>query len=116
MVVFWASDVKVGEEVAFQISVTAPSNIDLSALPVSSLAVQFTEDFPPVLVKHAASDSAATTTRIRRVDLGHVSDDDEEADDVSADLRWTPGSKIVFAGTMSSESPMTMKVGRSSLM
>lgn len=67
-------------------------------------------------MKHAASDSAATTTRIRRVDLGHVSDDDEEVEDVSADLRWTPGSKIVFAGTMSSESPMTMKVGRSSLM
>ena len=114
MVIFWASEVKVGEEVAFQISVAAPSNVDLSALPMSSLAVQFTDDIPPVLVKHVASDSAAITG-IRRVDLGHVSSDNEEAEHVTADLRWAPSSKIVFAGTMSSESPTTMKVGRSSL-
>ena len=113
MVVFWSSEVKVGEEVAFQISVTAPSNIDLSALPMSSLAIQFTNDIPPVLVQHMASNSDVTTG-IRRVDLGHISDDNE-VKHVTADLRWAPGSKIIFAGTMSSESPMTMKVSRSSL-
>ena len=115
MVVFWSSEVKVGEEVAFQISVTAPSNIDLSALPMSSLAIQFTNDIPPVLVQHMASNSDVTTG-IRRVDLGHISDDNEEVEYITADLRWAPGSKIIFAGTMSSESPMTMKVSRSSLM
>ena len=114
MVVFWSSEVKVGEEVAFQISVTAPSNIDLSALPMSSLAIQFTNDIPPVLVQHMASNSDVTTG-IRRVDLGHISDDNEEVEHVTADLRWAPGSKIIFAGTMSSESPMTMKVSRPSL-
>ena len=113
MVVFWSSEVKVGEEVAFQISVTAPSNIDLSALPMSSLAIQFTNDIPPVLVQHIASNSDVTTG-IRRVDLGHISDDNE-VEHVTADLRWAPGSKIIFAGTTSSESPMTMKVSRSSL-
>ena len=114
MVIFWSSEVKVGEEVAFQISVAAPSNIDLSALPISSLAIQFMNDIPPVLVQHMASNSDATTG-IRRVDLGHISDDNEEFEHVTADLRWAPGSKIIFAGTMSSESPMTMKVSRSSL-
>lgn len=107
--VFWNPEVRVGEAAAFQLSVMAPSNVDMSYLPISSLTIQFTEDFSPLTVRHVVTDSVAEML-IRRVDLGHVSAFGENREDVQADLRWKPGSKIVFSGTMASDASMTMNV------
>jgi len=99
----------VGEAAAFQLSLTAPSNVDISCLPISSLTIHFTEDFVPLVVRHIASNSVAELP-IRRVDLGHVSMHGLEKEDAEANLRWNPGSRVVFAGTMSSDTPMVMNV------
>jgi trafficking protein particle complex subunit 11 len=112
MVVFWSPDVKVGEAAGFQLSLTAPSNIDISCLPITSLAIHFTEDFAPLIVRHMVSDSVPEVLT-RRVDLGHVSTADHKKE-VQTDLRWKPGSKIVFTGTMSSDAPIVMTVCSSS--
>ena len=109
MVVFWTPEIKVGEAAAFQLSLTAPSHVDISSLPVSSLTIHFTENFVPRIVQHVASDPIAQTP-IKRVDLGHISALGDKGEDVQADLRWSLGSKIVFAGTMSSDVPMLMSV------
>jgi len=109
IVVFWAPEVKVGEAAAFQLSLTAPSTVDISVLPISSLAIHFTEDFTPLIVRHVASDTGPETP-IRRVDLGHLSALGDKREDIQADLRWNLGSKIVFAGTISSDAPTVMNV------
>jgi hypothetical protein len=113
MVVFWSPEVKVGEAVAFQLSLTAPSNVDISCLPITSLAIHFTEDFAPLIVRHMVSNSVPEALT-RRVDLGHVSTADHKKEEIQTDLRWKPGSKIVFTGTMSSDAPIVMNVCSSS--
>jgi hypothetical protein len=113
MVVFWSPEVKVGEAAAFQLSLTAPFHVDISCLPITSLAIHFTADFAPLVVRHMVSDSVLEALT-RRVDLGHVSTADHQKEDVQTDLRWKPGSKIVFTGTMSSDAPMLVNVCSSS--
>lgn len=108
VVTFWSPEIKVDEEVAFQLSLAAPLNVDLSSLPVSSLTIHFTEDIVPVIVRHVGSGSAAQTVSL--VDLGHVSAHEGKTTDAQAHLRWKPGAKIVFAGTMSSDIPTSLKV------
>jgi len=98
----------VGEAAAFQLSLTAPSDINISCLPITSLTIHFTEDFTPLFVRHMVSNSVPEVLT-RRVDLGHVSTADHEKE-VQTDLRWRPGSKIVFTGSMSSDAPIVMTV------
>ncbi|KAG5219790.1 Trafficking protein particle complex [Salix suchowensis] len=43
---------KVDESAAFQLSLTAPSNVDISELPVSSLTIHFSGSINPVVIKH----------------------------------------------------------------
>jgi hypothetical protein len=109
MVVFWSPEVKVGEAAAFQLSLTAPSNVDISCLPITSLAIHFSENFAPLIVRHVASNSVPEALT-RQVDIGHVSIAEQKKDEAQTDLRWKPGSKIVFSGTLSSDIPITMNV------
>ncbi|KAF8161338.1 Gryzun, putative trafficking through golgi-domain-containing protein [Crassisporium funariophilum] len=100
-VVFWSPEVKVGERAAFQLIMTAPSTVSLASIPFSRLAIHFADKTSPLVVDHAASESEST---VRRVDLGHATfSDTEEPPVVIADLRWLPGSTMVFTGTISSE-------------
>jgi hypothetical protein len=112
MVVFWAQEVKVSEAATFQLSLAALPDANISSLPIASLAIHFTEDFVPLIVRHVASDSV-TEAHVRRVDLGHVSAFGDKTEDVQADLRWISGSKIIFAGTLSSDTPMVINVSLS---
>jgi trafficking protein particle complex subunit 11 len=109
MVVFWTPEVKVGEPAPFQLSLTAPVNVDLLSLPISSLKIHFAEDIAPLIVRNVTSGSVADIP-IRRVDLGHVSALRDKTEEVQADLRWKKGWKIVFAGTVSSDRPLLMNV------
>lgn len=109
-VVFWTSEVKVNEPAAFQLSLTAPTNISIASLPVSSLEIQFSQDVPSIVVRHVESENDEPRS-VTKVDLGHIArSTTEEAREVDADLRWRVGATLVFAGTMSSEIPTSLKV------
>ncbi|KAI0261262.1 Gryzun, putative trafficking through golgi-domain-containing protein [Gloeopeniophorella convolvens] len=110
-VVFWKSEAFVEERVAFQFSLTAPTDIAISALPFSSLAIYFPHSDEPVTVHHDAS--AATGAEVQRVDLGDVLPGATE--DVQGNLRWEKGATIVFAGTVLSAVPITLNIARAVL-
>jgi hypothetical protein len=106
-IVFWTPEVNVGDLAAFQLSLTAPTNLKISSLPITSLAVHFSDDVVPVVVQHLASNPETAAT-VRRIDLGHVSK--LENREVEANLRWQSGATIVFSGAMSSDVPISLKV------
>ena len=105
-VVFWTSEAVVEERVAFQFSVTAPSDIAISALPFSSLAIHFSHKEEPVMVRH--NPGLATSAKVQRVDLGDFPL--EVATEYQGYLRWEKSAMIMFAGTVSSDVPMTLAV------
>jgi hypothetical protein len=92
--------------VAFQLSLTAPSDVVLSALPFSSLAIYFSHKEEPVIVYHVSS--ATSAANFQRVDLGDL------PLEISAEregyLKWEKGATILFVGTVSSDVPLTMTV------
>jgi trafficking protein particle complex subunit 11 len=105
-VVFWTSEVVVEERVTFQFSVTAPSDIAISALPFSSLAIYFAHKEEPVIVYHNAGVPASA--KVQRVDLGDLPLN--VAMECQGYLRWDKSAMIVFAGTVSSDVPITLAV------
>ncbi|RDB24899.1 Trafficking protein particle complex subunit 11 [Hypsizygus marmoreus] len=110
-VVFWASEVKVGEPAAFQFSVAAPANIPMSSLPFSSLTLYFSHSDYPLVVRHQDAEEAYPSPLLQRVDLGHITSS-EFSQEITADLRWPLGGCIVFSGTMASDVPITLKVSK----
>jgi trafficking protein particle complex subunit 11 len=105
-VVFWTNEAVVKERVAFQLSITAPSNIAISALPFSSLAIYFSHKEEPVIVYHNLD--LAANTKVQRVDLGDLPP--EIAVECQGHLQWEKSATIVFAGTVSSDVPITLTV------
>jgi hypothetical protein len=87
--------------------VTAPSSVIIASLPFASIALYFSNHTSPIIVKHEVSDSKSS---VRVVDLGHISQLDDDQPDIKADLRWQPGATIVFKGSMSAELPSVLKV------
>ncbi|KAF8271123.1 Foie gras liver health family 1-domain-containing protein [Lactarius quietus] len=110
-VVFWSSLAFVEESVAFQLSLTAPGNVSISALPFSSLAIYFSHKEEPVIVHHNAD--AVDGAKIQCVDLGDLSL--EIATTAQGCLRWEKAATIVFVGSVSSEVPATLAVERAVL-
>jgi hypothetical protein len=92
--------------VAFQLSLTAPSDVVISALPFSSLAIYFSHKEQPIIVHHNASSTSAS--KFQRVDLGDLPL--EIAAEREGYLRWEKGATILFVGTVSSDVPLTMTV------
>lgn len=91
---------------AFQLSLTAPSDLVISGLPFSSLAIYFSHREEPVVVYHIKD--ATPAAKIQRVDLGDLSP--EIAAESEGYLRWEKGATILFAGTVSSDVPLTLTV------
>ncbi|KAG1737900.1 Gryzun, putative trafficking through golgi-domain-containing protein [Suillus paluster] len=113
MLVFWTPEVRVGEEAGFQLSLAAPTNIDLSALPVDSVVVTFSDGYYPVVLRHSPPiDGEVADTVVRLVKIGKVApeDEDEEPEEICADLRWRPGERLVVSGSISSEAPGPLTV------
>lgn len=105
-VIFWTNEAFIGERVAFQLSLTAPSDVAISALPFSSLAIYFSHLEEPVIVHHNVD--AAASGKVQRVDLGNLPL--EIATGCQGYLRWEKSATIVFAGTVSSDVPITLTV------
>jgi len=111
--VFWKSEAEVNERVAFQFSLTAPSNVSLSSLPFVSLSLYFSHNPEPLVVWHCPSAPAVVRGGVLRVELGDVpaeSQDNTPVPEVQANLRWEQGSKIIFTGCLASDVPTTLKV------
>lgn len=106
-VIFWSSEVKVSEQAAFQLRLTAPSSVTIGSIPFSSIAIHFSNHSSPIIVEHEPSDSE---NNVRVVDLGHISQLDNDQSNVKADLRWQPGATTVFKGSMSTELPSVLKI------
>jgi hypothetical protein len=105
-IIFWSSEAFVDERVAFQLSLTAPSDVVISALPFSSLAIYFSHKEQPIIVHHNAS--ATSASKFQRVDLGDLPL--EIAIERGGCLRWEKDATILFVGTVSSDVPLTMTV------
>jgi hypothetical protein len=105
-VVFWSSEVKVGEPAAFQLTMTAPISISIALIPFSRLTLHLSND-STIIVHHAPSD---VQLLIQRVVIGHATG--QEPLNVAANLRWQPEGTMIFTGSISSEVPIVLKVGR----
>ena len=95
-----------GEPAAFQLTMTAPTSISIALIPFSRLTLHLSND-SSIIVHHAPSD---VQLPIQRVVIGHVTG--QEPLDVVANLRWQPEGTIIFTGSISSEVPLVLKVGR----
>jgi trafficking protein particle complex subunit 11 len=105
-ITFWSNEAFVDERVAFQLSLTAPSDVVLSGLPFTSLAIYFSHKEEPVIVHH---DPSATSAAIfQRVDLGDLPL--EISVEREGCLKWEKGATIMFVGTVASDVPLTMTV------
>lgn len=101
----------------YQLSLSAPLHTYISSLPFSSLSIHFDDQVAPVTVIHKAVEGDSEPPPMQRVDLGQIDLSSNLAQDVQreveADLRWKPGSTIVFAGALFSAVPTTMTVSLS---
>lgn len=115
MLVFWVPEVRVGEEAGFQLSLSTPTNIDLSTLPIDSVTITFSDGYYPVVLRHSPpTDGQVADRAVRLVKTGKVvpedEDEDEELEEIYADLRWMPGERLVVSGSISSEAPGLLTV------
>ncbi|KAF8435107.1 Gryzun, putative trafficking through golgi-domain-containing protein [Boletus edulis BED1] len=99
-VVFWKPEVRVGEGVAFQISLTAPSDAVIPDLPIHSISILFSEGCRPITIYH---DASAQPDPVRLVPLGQVRG--EKPIEVQVHLRWRAGDQVVLTGTLASDVP-----------
>ncbi|KAH9855996.1 Gryzun, putative trafficking through golgi-domain-containing protein [Lenzites betulinus] len=113
-VVFWDSEINVGEQAPFQILLSSQTHVSLSSIPFTQLAIHFNADVPPVVVEHLQPDLDAGIPSVQRFDLGLlvVSPVVAEPIEKQAVLRWGPQSTIVFTGIVSSPLPMHITVSK----
>ncbi|KAI9568859.1 Gryzun, putative trafficking through golgi-domain-containing protein [Boletus coccyginus] len=97
-VVFWKPEVRVGEEVAFQIMLAAPRGAVISELPIDSISIVFSEGYTPIMIHH---DASAQSEPVRLVSLGQVRG--ENPIEVAVHLRWRPGDQVILTGTLASD-------------
>ena len=112
-VVFWAPDAKVGEQAAFQVTLTAPKAVTIAALPFARVAIYFAGGDAPVVVEHATpstEESADQGGAVNVVKLGTLALDDEAREPIKANLRWPLGSTAVFLGSIAAGVPTVLKV------
>ncbi|KJA28858.1 hypothetical protein HYPSUDRAFT_33253 [Hypholoma sublateritium FD-334 SS-4] len=113
-VVFWAPDAKVGEQAAFQVTLTAPKAATVGALPFARVAIYFSGRDAPVVVEHAPPDAegdAGQSGAVNVVQLGALAlDDSDVCAPIKADLRWPLGGAAVFLGSIAASAPTVLKV------
>jgi len=113
MLVFWTPEVRVGDEAASQLSLAAPTDINLSALPIISVTITFSDGYHPVVLRHSPfAEDEAIDNDIHLVKIGKVvrKDEDEEHEEIGADLRWGSGKRLVVSGSISTTAPRPLTV------
>lgn len=110
---FWNSETSVDIPSAFQISLTAPSHVSLSSLAFSSLAIAFSNDERPLVVKHSDEPEASGSVRVIEVGTVSSSSDAPNSRESKGNLRWSTGTVVVISGTIVSAVPTTLTVSES---
>ncbi|CDO69602.1 hypothetical protein BN946_scf184875.g5 [Trametes cinnabarina] len=115
-VVFWDSEVDVGTQAPFQLTLSSQSNVSLSSIPFTSLAIHFSTDALPLIVRHPQDqeDPDAEIPAVHRIDVGQiiVAPTPSESREVEGALRWGPGTSIVFTGSVSSSFPTQLSISK----
>lgn len=110
--VFWKAEVNVEEPAAFQLPITAPTRTVISSVPFSSLEIHISHISNPVIVRHSAEaqEESTPSTSVSRVDLGIINLEDGLQLEIAANLRWKPGSVVLFTGALVSRKPVTLSI------
>jgi hypothetical protein len=93
---YQSSEAFVDERVAFQLSLTVLSDVVISTLSFSSLAIYFSHKEQPITVHHNAS--AMSASKFQCVDLGDLPL--EIAAEHEGCLRWKKGAMIQFVDSL----------------
>ncbi|KAG6332551.1 hypothetical protein ID866_6536 [Astraeus odoratus] len=101
--IFWRPEARVGEDVTFQFSLFAPSNSDISGLPVDSITIVFSDDYLPIVLRHSSSEPSEPVRLVRAGQVQTVSAADGPLE-VATNLRWRRGDAVVVSGTITSSS------------
>lgn len=106
---FWPSSVKVGEAAAFQISLSAPTSVSISSLPISSLAVYLGDEneLPAVVIRQSSEMRNEKVGTVQLINIGALTS--QEPAGAKASLRWDVGSIIVVTGMIVSDVPTLFK-------
>jgi len=113
MLVFFAPEVRVGDVAAFQLSLAASTDINLSALSIVSVIITVCDGYHPVVLRHSPfAEDEAIDNDIHVVKIGKVvrKDEDEEPEEIGADLRWGSGKRLVVSGSTTSTAPGPLTV------
>ena len=78
----------------FQVVVTCPDTVDVSALPLSAMHISFSDERPDVVVRASKEGDF--------VDVGAVGSS-VAADKAEASLRWERGRRLVVSGRLQSD-------------
>lgn len=89
--------------------------MSLSNLAFSSLAITFSHDDRPFVIKHSdehSAEGALSEDLTRVIQVGTVSPTSETPGpkDVKANLRWGKGTTVVISGTVMSNIPTALNV------
>jgi hypothetical protein len=106
-VVFWGSDVLIGEATPFQICLQLSDTMAFVGRAFASLALHLSgrESDPPIVIHHEDID---TTGPVQYVDVGAVPTSGTET--FSANLNWEPGASLVIGGSLPGTLPATLEV------
>jgi hypothetical protein len=107
--VFWQPELTVSEPAAFQLHVTCPPHIVISALPIDAITFHLSLPGSPALrIRHIASETEQNLgTRCIRLGEFSLKDGPLEGE---ANLRWSEGDTVVFSGTFVSDKPQRLQV------
>ena len=100
---FWHSKVEVSQKATYQVTLTCPDDVNISALVFESVGVNFSDDRPAVMVKN----SGQSEDQLQHVNMGNGSAQESP----SANLCWkAPGATLVIQGQISSLTEMEVHV------
>ncbi|KAL5512612.1 hypothetical protein ACEPAG_3265 [Sanghuangporus baumii] len=113
-VIFWTPEIKLGEQVAFQISFNVSPNVVLSGLPIRSLRL-YTSDGRPLIKMCHNNERSEESETISCIDVGHLALPLSSEKIVESALTFPSGRTIVLIGTLSSEVPQEIKFSKAEL-
>lgn len=112
--IFWASDIKLEEKIAFQIYLSPPDHIDLSRLPITSVGFSFAQDCGTIRIEcdnNADEKERLSDDGVQLLDVGSVLLPETKEHSVRSYINWGAGQSIVIYGTVQANTATELKVG-----
>lgn len=102
---FWSDERDLFQPAPYQVVISCPENVDISALSFDSLSIAFSDGNPDVVIKGA--DESEASESANRLDAG-VRDTDPAP--LKTVLRWTPGRVFVIEGSIVGRQESTVNI------